>query len=173
MTRVRYFAFLAALLGVVGCQDKASGAAATADSAAATDTQVASDGGAGDAATADTQGQGGDAKADTTAADTTTADTATADTTAATDSALADASAADAAQDVATVDAAAAEVAPGNPCVAAGGTVESQTCCKATADFPNLCAIGACGCSPDNSKATQVCKCPDGKCFDGKDCVKQ
>ncbi|MBM4345724.1 MAG: hypothetical protein FJ100_20310 [Deltaproteobacteria bacterium] len=182
MTRYRLLpALFATLFSFAACEDKPGGSAATADTAPSSDTAVAKDAAAGDgAASTDTQAQAGDAKADGTAADTTAADVAGIDTTAADtaapdtaapDTAAPDTAVADVAQDVAAVDAA-AEVAPGNPCVVAGGTVETQNCCKATADFPNLCAIGACGCSPDNSKATLVCKCPDGKCFDGKSCVK-
>jgi hypothetical protein len=44
-------------------------------------------------------------------------------------------------------------------------------CCKSISDFPNLCVIGACGCSPDNSKEITVCDCGEGKCFDGTSCV--
>lgn len=56
-------------------------------------------------------------------------------------------------------------------CLASGGTVQTSLCCGAGADFPNLCAIGACGCAPQSSKDTKVCSCPKGMCFDGAACV--
>lgn len=56
-------------------------------------------------------------------------------------------------------------------CVASGGTVQTSLCCGASADFPNLCSIGACGCAPQYSKDTKVCACPSGMCFDGAACV--
>lgn len=172
MIRIRPAAFFAAAIVAVlaACEDKPSAAAASADTATATDAAVSSDSGSGDAAATDTAAQAGETKADAAAPDATTVDTTSTD--AAPVDAAAEVAVADVAADTAAADAG-AEVAPGNPCVVAGGTVETQTCCKSTGDFPNLCAIGACGCSPDNSKATLTCKCPDGKCFDGKDCVKQ
>lgn len=56
-------------------------------------------------------------------------------------------------------------------CIASGGTVQTSKCCGATGDFPNLCAVGACGCAPQYSKDTKVCSCPSAKCFDGAACV--
>ena len=58
-------------------------------------------------------------------------------------------------------------------CLASGGTVAKEMCCKSAPDFPDTCLIGACGCSPENSKETLVCQCGDGMCFDGvtKSCV--
>ena len=56
-------------------------------------------------------------------------------------------------------------------CVSSGGTVKTRMCCGSTGDFPNTCLIGACGCSPENSKETKVCDCGPGKCFDGTSCV--
>lgn len=56
-------------------------------------------------------------------------------------------------------------------CIASGGAVQSSMCCGATSEFPNLCAIGACGCAPQYSKDTKVCACPSGMCFDGAACV--
>lgn len=64
---------------------------------------------------------------------------------------------------------------PSNPklesCLRSGGRVAVNMCCKSTPDFPNTCAIGPCGCSPDNSKETKVCDCGEGRCFDGTSCV--
>jgi hypothetical protein len=56
-------------------------------------------------------------------------------------------------------------------CFQSGGHVVTQMCCKSTPDFSNTCVIGPCGCSPDNSKVTQICECEAGKCFDGTACV--
>lgn len=56
------------------------------------------------------------------------------------------------------------------PCSAAGATVGMQLCCNATGDFPNLCAIGACGCAPMNSHMVRVCQCPNGRCWNGNAC---
>lgn len=57
-------------------------------------------------------------------------------------------------------------------CVATGGTVESALCCHATDAFPDTCAVGACGCSPENSHDVAVCVCPG--CFDpALGCVTQ
>jgi hypothetical protein len=57
-----------------------------------------------------------------------------------------------------------------NSCIASGGTVVTKSCCKSVSDFPNTCLIGACGCSPDNSKEIRVCDCGPGRCFDGNAC---
>lgn len=56
-------------------------------------------------------------------------------------------------------------------CENAGGTTATSTCCKSAEDFPNLCLIGACGCSPDNSHQIKVCDCGEEKCFNGSACV--
>jgi hypothetical protein len=56
-------------------------------------------------------------------------------------------------------------------CASAGGTVATRPCCTSTADFPNTCALGACGCSPDTSAPRHVCQCPAGQCFNGTACV--
>jgi hypothetical protein len=55
-------------------------------------------------------------------------------------------------------------------CISSGGQVATSSCCIQTEDFPNLCAIGACGCSPNNSHETKICNCGEGKCFNGQDC---
>lgn len=55
-------------------------------------------------------------------------------------------------------------------CVDSGGAVISSSCCALSDDFPNTCMIGACGCSPDNSKETKTCSCPENYCFDGTGC---
>ncbi len=57
-------------------------------------------------------------------------------------------------------------------CTSTGGTVSSQLCCGATGDFPNLCGIGACGCSPTASHTVQTCQCAGALCFDpARGCV--
>jgi hypothetical protein len=56
-------------------------------------------------------------------------------------------------------------------CLDSGGTVATSSCCGQTQDFPNNCAIGACGCAPANSHQVKTCNCGVGKCFDGTSCV--
>jgi hypothetical protein len=56
-------------------------------------------------------------------------------------------------------------------CVNSGGTVSTGLCCLQANDFPNLCLVGACGCSPDNSHEVKTCECGEGRCFDGNRCV--
>jgi len=58
-------------------------------------------------------------------------------------------------------------------CVISGGEILTSLCCKATGDFPNLCLIGPCGCSPDNSHQVKICDCGEEKCFDGNTCVAE
>jgi hypothetical protein len=58
-------------------------------------------------------------------------------------------------------------------CLASGGTVLPSVCCETSSDFPNSCAISACGCSPENSREIQTCVCPAGQCFDGSKCLAQ
>ncbi|MFI5395426.1 MAG: choice-of-anchor Q domain-containing protein [Candidatus Binatia bacterium] len=62
---------------------------------------------------------------------------------------------------------------PEQACLASGGTVTTATCCASTNDFPDTCAIGACGCPPDASHEVRVCDCGTGSCFDGTGCVSQ
>ncbi len=56
-------------------------------------------------------------------------------------------------------------------CLKSGGQVTTSLCCKLTSDFPNLCLIGPCGCSPDNSHEVKICDCGEGKCFNGSRCT--
>lgn len=58
-------------------------------------------------------------------------------------------------------------------CLDSGGTIAESSCCKATKNYPNLCLIGACGCSSENSKQVKTCDCGTGKCFNGTACVAQ
>jgi len=58
-------------------------------------------------------------------------------------------------------------------CIDSGGTVETTMCCLTASDFPNLCLIGACGCSAENSHEVKTCNCGEGKCFDGETCVAE
>jgi hypothetical protein len=56
-------------------------------------------------------------------------------------------------------------------CNASGGTVRTSLCCLGTGDFPDMCLIGACGCSLDNSHDVQICDCGNSKCWNGNECV--
>jgi len=56
-------------------------------------------------------------------------------------------------------------------CVNSGGTVETSLCCESASDFPDLCLIGPCGCSPENSHQIKTCDCGPEKCFNGTECV--
>jgi hypothetical protein len=56
-------------------------------------------------------------------------------------------------------------------CVGSGGQLSTAMCCKSAGDFPNTCAFGACGCSPENSHQVNICDCGPEKCFDGMRCV--
>ena len=56
-------------------------------------------------------------------------------------------------------------------CMNSGGSISTALCCNLTDDFPNLCLIGPCGCSPTNSHQVKVCDCGEGKCFNGESCV--
>ena len=58
-------------------------------------------------------------------------------------------------------------------CINSGGIVRTAMCCKSSGDFPNLCLIGSCGCSLENSHQVKICNCGPGKCFNGKECVSQ
>ena len=58
-------------------------------------------------------------------------------------------------------------------CLTSGGTVATAMCCAATGDFPDTCAVGACGCLPAASHDVRVCDCGAGSCFDGSGCVRQ
>ena len=56
-------------------------------------------------------------------------------------------------------------------CTDSGGTITTVNCCGLTGDFPNTCAVGACGCAPQYSHEVYVCDCGADKCFDGAACV--
>jgi hypothetical protein len=56
-------------------------------------------------------------------------------------------------------------------CIESGGTVATALCCTSTADFPNSCLIGACGCGPEDSHEVETCDCGESKCFNGKECI--
>ena len=51
-------------------------------------------------------------------------------------------------------------------CLHTMGQVSSALCCAATSDFPGMCAVGTCTCSPTNSHPVTTCACPTGSCFD-------
>jgi len=59
----------------------------------------------------------------------------------------------------------------GEACVNSGGAITTFLCCMSTGDYPNLCLIGPCGCSPDNSHQIKICDCGTEKCFNGEECV--
>lgn len=56
-------------------------------------------------------------------------------------------------------------------CTGSGGTVSAAPCCLSAGDFPDTCAIGACGCGPGNTHSVKFCQCGEGNCFDGNSCV--
>ncbi len=56
-------------------------------------------------------------------------------------------------------------------CLDSSGMVGIGLCCGSVGDFPNTCAIGACGCGPGASHEVRVCDCGDGRCFDGRRCT--
>ena len=58
-------------------------------------------------------------------------------------------------------------------CINSGGIVTASLCCGSASDFPNLCTIGACGCSPEASHSVKSCSCGTGMCFNGSSCVVQ
>lgn len=60
-----------------------------------------------------------------------------------------------------------------NGCVESGGIVKTSLCCRGIGDFPSTCAVGACGCAPENSHIILACLCPDDMCFDGTACVNR
>jgi hypothetical protein len=57
-------------------------------------------------------------------------------------------------------------------CLESGGMIVLAMCCQSTSDFPDICLIGPCGCSWDNSHEINICDCGEGKCFDGEKCVE-
>ncbi len=57
-------------------------------------------------------------------------------------------------------------------CLESGGTVTTASCCQSAEDFPDNCAIGACGCAPEYSHKVKFCGCGGEKCFNGKKCVE-
>ncbi len=60
---------------------------------------------------------------------------------------------------------------PEQGCLMSGGSVAVASCCASTGDFPDTCAIGACGCGPAGSHDVRVCRCGTGTCFNGSACV--
>jgi len=60
----------------------------------------------------------------------------------------------------------------GQLCIDSGGSITTANCCISASDFPNLCLIGSCGCSSDNSHEIKICECPNG-CWDGTKCVER
>ncbi len=58
-------------------------------------------------------------------------------------------------------------------CLDSGGTVTAASCCESAEDFPDNCAIGACGCAPEYSHEVKFCSCGKGECFNGKKCISR
>ncbi len=56
-------------------------------------------------------------------------------------------------------------------CINSKGEISTSLCCKSAGNFPNLCLIGPCGCSPENSHQVKVCDCGPERCFNGNECV--
>jgi hypothetical protein len=54
---------------------------------------------------------------------------------------------------------------PAERCRATGGTAQATACCHSTSEYPNSCAVGACGCAPADSHMVTVCSCPPNTCF--------
>jgi hypothetical protein len=57
------------------------------------------------------------------------------------------------------------DAGPADLCLATGGQIETRLCCTTTGDYPGLCAVGACGCAPENSHDVSACICPGLTCF--------
>jgi len=57
-------------------------------------------------------------------------------------------------------------------CIDSGGELTTSFCCLTTDDFPDTCAVGACGCAPEDSHEVRICDCGAGMCFDGSECVE-
>ena len=57
-------------------------------------------------------------------------------------------------------------------CIDSEGEISTTLCCESTGDFPDLCAVGPCGCAPENSHEVKTCDCGTNKCFDGDECVE-
>lgn len=51
-------------------------------------------------------------------------------------------------------------------CLDSGGTVTTASCCAGAPPFPDSCAIGSCGCAPQNSVPVNLCDCGEDACFD-------
>ena len=53
-------------------------------------------------------------------------------------------------------------------CINTVGAPVTLNCYEGTADYPNLCYVGACGCALNYSESTTVCDCGGGNCFDSE-----
>ena len=60
----------------------------------------------------------------------------------------------------------------GEACINSGGKVALSLCCKSSGDYPNLCLVGSCGCSPEDSHQVKICDCGPAECFNGLSCVE-
>ncbi len=50
-------------------------------------------------------------------------------------------------------------------CTSTGGQLDTKQCCNSVGDFPDMCSVGACGCSPSGSHSVTVCTCLNLGCF--------
>ena len=50
-------------------------------------------------------------------------------------------------------------------CTSTGGQPKTQDCCGTVGDYPDMCSIGACACSPSGSHSVTVCSCQNMGCF--------
>lgn len=163
---------------LIGCSDDATTTDSGTDVVTVDTVDVVSDAGndatPGNDATTDrpaTDGAVTDTPAtDTPATDAPATDGATSDRPV-TDGATSDTPATDVpATDGAVSDVPATDGGMAAACTSTGGTVGSALCCTSTGDFPNNCAVGACGCPPTASHTVMTCQCPSGMCFDGTGC---
>jgi hypothetical protein len=50
-------------------------------------------------------------------------------------------------------------------CTSTGGQLDTMLCCTVVGDFPDMCRVGGCGCSPASSHTIAACTCPSAECF--------
>jgi hypothetical protein len=62
---------------------------------------------------------------------------------------------------------------PALACRNSGGVSSVSLCCNGVGDFPDTCAVGACGCAPSASHEVNICRCGTDRCFDGMRCVRR
>ncbi|MBU2496456.1 MAG: hypothetical protein KJ767_00150 [Nanoarchaeota archaeon] len=64
------------------------------------------------------------------------------------------------------------ELSKEDKCLNSGGTIKTSLCCQSVSEFPDNCAVGACGCAPEYSHEINICSCGENKCFNGEKCVQ-